>query len=221
MPIPSLSISLGLRAWLGFDAVLLAVLRGAGVSFVVAAAEPKLVVLFFASSSAFSASGSYPNFSIRSASALAAFSAASKSISSPTTFLAPSFCAGFLPLRIFARFAPGPPSAEADLRIAEDEVVRMAVGAGRAVSVSSVLEASGEGDLERACEPLALPAERKGEAVRETAGGVPVLEGGLLGRLIVGLSQEEKKSSAGSPAGVDVPSPVVLRASSVMMTSSG
>ena len=58
-------------------------------------------------------------------------------------------------------------------------------------------------------------------AVLETTGGVPVLEGGLLGLLMVGLSQEEKKSSAGSPAGVDVPSTGVPATSSVMTTSPG
>src|ERR1700761_4957992 len=98
----------------------------------------------------------------------------------------------------------------------------MAVGAGRAASASPIPEANGEGDFGRDCEPLALPADRKGEAVRETPGGVPVREGGLLGRLMVGLSQEEKKSSAGSPAGVDEPSaPGVESRSSVMTTSSG
>lgn len=35
---------------------------------------------------------------------------------------------------------------------------------------------------------------------------MPVLDGGLLGRLIVGLSHDEKKSSFGSPTGVEVPS---------------
>jgi hypothetical protein len=60
------------------------------------------------------------------------------------------------------------------------------------------------GDFGR--EPLPLePAVRNGEAVRLTTGGVPVREGGLLGRLIAGLSQEEKKSSSGSPAGVAAP----------------
>jgi hypothetical protein len=119
------------------------------------------------------------------------------------------------------RFAPAPPSGPV-LRIAEDDVVRIAVGAGRAASLSAVLEASGDGDFGRDCAPFALPADRNGEAVRETTGGVPLLEGGLLGRLMVGLSQEEKKSSTGSPAGVEVPSaPGVERESSVMTTSSG
>jgi hypothetical protein len=48
--------------------------------------------------------------------------------------------------------------------------------------------------------PLAPAGVRNGDAVRLE--GVPVRDGGLLGLLIVGLSQEEKKSSAGSPAGV-------------------
>lgn len=97
----------------------------------------------------------------------------------------------------------------------------MAVGAGRAVSESLALEASGEGDLGREVDPLVLPAERKGEAVREATGGVPLRDGGLLGRLMVGLSQDEKKSSAGSPDGVDEDSEGVARLSSVMTTSSG
>jgi hypothetical protein len=117
---------------------------------------------------------------------------------------------------MFARFGPvevGP------FLMAEELVVRMAVGAGR---LSSALTAArGEGDFDRVAEfPLAL-AERKGEAVRETTGGVPVREGGLLGRLIVGLSHEEKKSSAGSPAGVEAPSPELASATSVTTTSSG
>jgi hypothetical protein len=88
--------------------------------------------------------------------------------------------------------------------MAEELVVRMAVGAGRLFSASGA--ASGEGDFGRLVEfPLGL-AERNGEAVLETTGGVHVREGGLLGRLIVGLSHEEKKSSAGSPVGVEAPS---------------
>ncbi len=104
--------------------------------------------------------------------------------------------------------------------MADDEVVRMAVGAGRAFSASLAAPANGDGDLGRA-EPLALPAERKGDAVRETTGGVLLRDGGLLGRLIVGLSQEEKKSSAGSPAGVAAPSAGVGSDSSEITTSSG
>ena len=58
IPIPNLSISLGLRAWLEFEADLVAVLTGAGVSFAVASADPKVEDLVFAGSAAFSASGS-------------------------------------------------------------------------------------------------------------------------------------------------------------------
>ena len=103
--------------------------------------------------------------------------------------------------------------------MAEELVVRMGVGAGKLFSASGA--ASGEGDFERAVEfPLVL-AERNGEAVRETAGGVPVREGGLLGRFIVGLSHDEKKSSAGSPAGVELPSAALAAAISVITTCSG
>ena len=70
----------------------------------------------------------------------------------------------------------------------------MRVAAGAADSASAL-----PGDLERA--PPFAPALRKGEAVRLIP-GVLVLDGGLLGRLIAGLSHEEKKSSPGSPAGV-------------------
>lgn len=100
----------------------------------------------------------------------------------------------------------------------------MAVGAGRAFSASLAAAASGDGDLGREeADPfvVVLPAERKGDAVRETTGGVALRDGGLLGLLIVGLSQDEKKSSAGSPAGVEVPSAGVDALSSVMTTSSG
>ena len=96
----------------------------------------------------------------------------------------------------------------------------MAVGAGRAFSASAAAAERGDGDFGLAA-PLVLPAVRKGDAVLETTGGVPVREGGLLGRLIVGLSQDEKKSSAGSPAGVEVPPEGVPSASSVITTSPG
>lgn len=62
------------------------------------------------------------------------------------------------------------------------------------------------------------PGLRKGEGVRPTTGGVPVREIGGVGFLMEGLSQEEKKSSSGSPAGVDVPSGI---SPSLMMTSVG
>ena len=166
------------------------------------------------SSWAFSASGSYPSFSILSASAFAAFSAASKSISSPATFFAPSFVVFFAP-RMLVRLAALP---VAPFRRAADVVVRMAVGAGSGSCDSDV--ASGEGDFGRAA-PLAVPAVRKGEAVRETTGGEAVREGGLLGLFMVGLSQDEKKSSAGSLAGVEAPSAGLVKGSSVITTSSG
>lgn len=77
------------------------------------------------------------------------------------------------------------------------------------------------GDFGRAVPlPLAF-AERNGEAVRPTVDGVPVLEGGLLGLLIAGLSHDEKKSSAGSPAGVLVPEPPASSAASSRTTISG
>lgn len=60
------------------------------------------------------------------------------------------------------------------------------------------------------------PGLRKGEPVR----GVPVREGGLEGRLMVGLSQEEKKSSS-SPAGVLAPSLADASGASVITTSLG
>lgn len=64
------------------------------------------------------------------------------------------------------------------------------------------------------------PGLRNGEAVLLTAGGVCVLEGGLLGLFIAGLSQDEKKSS--SAVGVAVPSAVGTAATmSVITTSSG
>ena len=65
-----------------------------------------------------------------------------------------------------------------------------------------------------------MVALRKGEAVRLPMGGVCVLEGGFEGRLIVGLSQEAKKSSPDSEgpedsfAGVDT-------TTSLTTTSSG
>ena len=82
------------------------------------------------------------------------------------------------------------------------------------------LSEADRGDFGRDPFPLA-PALRNGEAVRLTTGGVEVLEGGLLGRLIAGLSQEEKKSSSGSPAGVEEPLEEVVGTASVMTTSFG
>lgn len=90
----------------------------------------------------------------------------------------------------------------------------MAVGAGE-VAFSSDAD---RGDFER--DPFALPAFKKGVPVRLTTGGVPLRDGGLLGRLIEGLSHEEKKSSS-SPAGVAEPSDGVPVGTSVMTTSPG
>lgn len=99
--------------------------------------------------------------------------------------------------------------------------------AGTAASLlASVAEDSGDFGRAEAAAAVVAPLPfalglRKGEAVRLALAGVPVREGGLLGRLMLGLSQEEKKSSsAGSPAGVTVPEPSASGAS-VMMTSSG
>lgn len=76
------------------------------------------------------------------------------------------------------------------------------------------------GDFDLGAPLLLAPGFRKGDAVRLITGGVCVLDGGLLGRLIEGLSQDEKKSSPGS-AGIDVPSVGVAAAISVTTTSSG
>lgn len=66
-----------------------------------------------------------------------------------------------------------------------------------------------------------MPGLRKGDAVRLMTGGVAVLDGGLLGRLIEGLSHDEKKSSPGSPVGVAVPSVLEGAMMSVITTSFG
>lgn len=91
-------------------------------------------------------------------------------------------------------------------------VFRTAAGFAAGVVVSK-LPASG--DFGRSV-PLPLaPGLRKGDV----ALGVPVREGGFEGRLIVGLSHEEKKSSS-SPAGVLVPS-LPVSGTSVITTSLG
>src|SRR5438046_1136714 len=127
---------------------------------------------------------------MRSASSLAFFSAASKSMpSEPTIFFAPSFCV-FLDPKTFAFLGP---VAVVVLRSAADEVVLLLV------SVPA------RGDLDRVPFPF-CPAFRNGEGVRPTTGGVAVREGGGVGRFIDGLSHEEKKSPSGSPAGVEAPS---------------
>ena len=159
-----------------------------------------------------SASGSYPSFSIRSASSFAFFSAASKSMASPPPiFFAPNFCVFLAP----NTFAFRGPLVIAAFRIDEDVIVRDA--AGPVVSLSVV--ASGVFGL---ADPLPFaPAFRNGDAVRLMTGGVCVREGGLLGLLMEGLSHDEKKSSLGSPEGVDAPSLKVGESISVITTSSG
>lgn len=72
------------------------------------------------------------------------------------------------------------------------------------------------GDFGRAVPLPFASGLRKGDCAR----GVPVREGGFEGRLIVGLSQEEKKSSS-SPAGVLVPSLLLGSGMSVITTSLG
>ena len=104
--------------------------------------------------------------------------------------------------------------------VAVEGLARMTAGGAEVLVDESVAT---RGDFGRAVAfALLFVAERNGEAVRGALEGVPVLEGGLLGRLIVGLSQEEKKSSPlGSPTGVEVPSAAAVSESSVMTTSSG
>ena len=90
------------------------------------------------------------------------------------------------------------------LRMADEGMARDAAGAAAVlVAGSDVSAAAPRGDFDRA---VALPfaALRNGDAVLPIP-GVAEREGGLLGRLMVGLSQEEKKSSSWSPAGVLVP----------------
>lgn len=100
------------------------------------------------------------------------------------------------------------------LRIAEEDVVRELGGA----SEDSLAT---RGDLGLAGLFPLVPGLRNGDAVRLITGGVWVLDGGLLGRLIEGLSHDEKKSSLGSPEGVAVPSVDAVETMSVMTTSSG
>jgi hypothetical protein len=77
--------------------------------------------------------------------------------------------------------------------------MRLAAGFGSVESVFDRGEATRGTSL--------LPALRKGDGVRPTTGGVAFRDTGGVGFLIVGLSQDEKKSSSGSPAGVELPSP--------------
>ena len=93
-------------------------------------------------------------------------------------------------------------------------------GTARDGAKEDSLSEPGSGDLDLAA-PLPLaPGLIKGDAVRLITGGVCVLDGGLLGRLIEGLSHDEKKSSPGS-AGVEFPSVGVAVVMSVTTTSSG
>jgi len=94
-------------------------------------------------------------------------------------------------------------------------VFRAAAGfaAGTAVGVFGS-EPPASGDFGRSV-PLGLAGLRKGDPTF----GVPVREGGFEGRLIVGLSHDEKKSSS-SPAGVLVPS-LPVSTTSVITTSFG
>ncbi|KAL3706826.1 hypothetical protein TMatcc_007839 [Talaromyces marneffei ATCC 18224] len=148
---------------------------------------------------------------MRSASSFALRSASSKSIASVlTTFFAPSFWV-FLELSILPFLAPAPVGP-----FLTTFPVRTATGGGDDVSSFSLAE---RGDLDLAPFPLA-PAFKNGEAVRLAFDGVPTRDGGLLGRLMAGLSQEEKKSSSGSPAGVAAPS-LGVPATSVTTTSPG
>lgn len=96
---------------------------------------------------------------------------------------------------------------------AEECVMRLAVCLASSVPVAP----PDRGEAERAPALLA-PALRKGEGVRPTTGGVAVRETGGVGFLMAGLSQDEKKSSVGSPAGVLVPS---LTSMSLITTSLG
>ena len=96
----------------------------------------------------------------------------------------------------------------------ELDVVRLTGGAVGASEVSVFAN----GDFGR---PGPLPlAFRKGEAVRLMP-GVPDREGGFEGRLMDGLSHDEKKSSPGSPAGVFVPVPSLSSLASSITTDSG
>lgn len=140
---------------------------------------------------------------MRSASSRALRSASSKSRppSAATTFFAPRPFF-FAPRMFFLGPAPA-------------VVFRTAAGFAAAGAVAS--EAPARGDLGRSAALPFVPGFRKGEPVRA---GVPVREGGFEGRLMVGLSHEEKKSSS-SPAGVLVPSLPVASGASVITTSLG
>lgn len=127
---------------------------------------------------------------------------------SPVSFFAPNFCVFFAP----RTFAFRGPAVVAVLRKAAEEVVR-----------GDVVSDPARGDDVRAilAPDVPLPAPRNGDGVRPTIGGVAVRDTGGVGRLIVGLSHDEKKSSSGSPAGVDDPSPAAPPITSVITTSEG
>lgn len=213
MPMPSLSSSLALLWWPGFCAVLKAACaEEIGVGCLISVVDVAEAGAVFEDACS-SAAASYPSFATRSASSLAFFSASSKSISAPapTTFLAPSFVVFFAP-RTLAFLGP-PAPVVADLRRAALDVL---AADGAAPAFGSAL--SGETGV-----PLGgfvLAPLRNGEAVREIP-GVEVREGEGDGRLMDGLSQEEKKSSEGSPTGVVPSSMAGERSESTMTTSSG
>ena len=214
IPIPNLSISLLLLSLPALTPPNPAFfgLIGLGLAILPASADPGKV-LFSDSAATASASASYPNFSARSASSLALFSAASKSIASTPSFLAPSLGTLLAPSTLAFR---GPPPA-VDFRISGEETVR--ADAGGAV-VSELGSAVANGDFGRAVPFPLTPGLRKGVA-RPPAGGVAVRDNGGVGRLIEGLSHEEKKSSSASAAGVALPSLVLGTAASATTTSSG
>ena len=121
--------------------------------------------LIFESAAACSASGSYPSFSIRSASSFAFFSAASKSRESPPpNFLAPSFCVFFAPNTLVFLGA----LVLAVLRTAAEGIAREAAEPCCEGSVSTLT--SGDLGLIRLL-PFA-PGFKKGEPVRLIADGV-------------------------------------------------
>jgi hypothetical protein len=146
---------------------------------------------------------------MRSASSFAFFSASSKSITSPVSFFTPNLAGFFAP----STFAFRGPPVPAVLRSAAEVVIRLVEGL-----ISSTDSDLARGEAVRAMSFPFEPALRNGDGVRPTIGGVAVRETGGVGRLMAGLSQEEKKSSSGSPAGVDVPS---AASESVITTSFG
>lgn len=148
---------------------------------------------------------------MRSASSFAFFSASSKSIRSAVTFFAPSFDPAFFAPRTFVFRGP----VVVVFLNAEECVIRLAAGLE---SVESILE---RGDAVRTMSlplPFESPGLEKGDGVRPMTGGVDVRDRGGVGFLMEGLSQEEKKSSSGSPAGVELPS---VASPSAIMTSFG